>query len=148
MCYFRILKIYLTYIVILYQNESWIVYSYNIIYNSPERICPFSLNFILCYLLKKRCLQERRSPGGGHGNSLQYSCLENLHRQRNLAGYSPWGSKEFDTTERLSTRIQISENITLFDVRLRPNLIDNMDLLIIQIHLKLFDCSVLSFKGM
>ena len=28
------------------------------------------------------------SLGGGHGNSLQYSCLENPHRQRNLAGYS------------------------------------------------------------
>ena len=28
-----------------------------------------------------------RSPGGGHGNPLQYSCLEHPHRQRNLAGY-------------------------------------------------------------
>ena len=25
-----------------------------------------------------------RSPGGGHGNPLQYSCLENPHGQRNL----------------------------------------------------------------
>ena len=25
-----------------------------------------------------------RSPGGGHGNPLQYSCLENLHEQRSL----------------------------------------------------------------
>ena len=31
-----------------------------------------------------------RSLGGGHGNPLQYSCLENLHGQRSLAGYSPW----------------------------------------------------------
>ena len=30
-----------------------------------------------------------RSPGGGHGNPLQYSCLENPHRQRSLVGYSP-----------------------------------------------------------
>ena len=44
-----------------------------------------------------------RSPGGGHGNLLQYSCLENPHGQRSLAGYSPWGHKESDTTERLST---------------------------------------------
>ena len=44
-----------------------------------------------------------RSPRGGHGNPLQYSCLENLHGQRNLAGYSPWGQKELDTTEQLST---------------------------------------------
>ena len=26
-----------------------------------------------------------RSPGGGHGNPLQYSCLENPHGQRSLA---------------------------------------------------------------
>ena len=32
-----------------------------------------------------------RYPGGGHGNRLQYSCLENPHGQRSLAGYSPWG---------------------------------------------------------
>ena len=30
-----------------------------------------------------------RCPGGGHGNPLQYSCLENLHGQRSLAGYGP-----------------------------------------------------------
>ena len=37
------------------------------------------------------------SPGGRHGNPLQYSCLENPHGQRSLAGYSPWGHKELDT---------------------------------------------------
>ena len=45
-----------------------------------------------------------RSPGGGHGNPLQYSCLENPHGQRSLAGYSPWGHKEPDTTKQLSTQ--------------------------------------------
>ena len=44
-----------------------------------------------------------RLPGVGHGNRLQYSCLENPHGQRNLVGYSPWGRKESDTTERLSS---------------------------------------------
>ena len=44
-----------------------------------------------------------QSPGGGHGNPLQYSCLENPHGQRSLVGYSSWGRKESDTTERLST---------------------------------------------
>ena len=29
---------------------------------------------------------------------LQYSCLENPHGQRTLAGYSPWGHKELDMT--------------------------------------------------
>ena len=40
-----------------------------------------------------------RSPGGGHGNPLQYSYPENPHGQRSLAGYSPWSCKESDTTE-------------------------------------------------
>ena len=35
---------------------------------------------------------------------LQYSCLENPHGQRSLLGDSPWGWKESDTTERLSTQ--------------------------------------------
>ena len=30
----------------------------------------------------------KRSQGGGHGNPLQYFCLENPHGQRSLAGYS------------------------------------------------------------
>ena len=44
-----------------------------------------------------------RSPGLGHGNPLQYFCLETPHEQRSLAGYSPWHRKELDTTEQLST---------------------------------------------
>ena len=30
-----------------------------------------------------------RSPAEGHGNPLQYSCLEKSHGQRSLEGYSP-----------------------------------------------------------
>ena len=30
-----------------------------------------------------------RSPGGRHGNPLQYSCLENPRGQKSLADYSP-----------------------------------------------------------
>ena len=40
-----------------------------------------------------------RFPGGGHGTTLQYSCLENPHGQRSRVGYSPWGHKELDTTK-------------------------------------------------
>ena len=40
-----------------------------------------------------------RSPGGGHGNPLQYSCLGESHGQRSLVGYSSWDRKELDTTE-------------------------------------------------
>ena len=31
-----------------------------------------------------------RPPGGGHGNPLQYSCLENSMDRRTM-GYHPWG---------------------------------------------------------
>ena len=34
-----------------------------------------------------------RSPGGGHSNPFQYSCLENPHGQRSLEGYSPRGHR-------------------------------------------------------
>ena len=42
-----------------------------------------------------------KSPGGGH--PFQYSCSENPHGQRSLMGHSPWGHKESNMTERLST---------------------------------------------
>ena len=42
------------------------------------------------------------SHGGRNGNSLQYSCLE-FHGQRGLAGNSPWGQKDLDISEQLST---------------------------------------------
>ena len=44
-----------------------------------------------------------RSPGGGHDNPPRYSCLGNPHGQSSLVGYSPWGCKESDTAEQLST---------------------------------------------
>ena len=40
-----------------------------------------------------------RSSGGGDGNPLQHSCLENPYEQRSLESYSSWGREEWDTTE-------------------------------------------------
>ena len=46
-----------------------------------------------------------RSPGGGHGNPLHYSCMESPTRtpppQRSLGSYSPQGHKELDMTEEI-----------------------------------------------
>ena len=39
-----------------------------------------------------------QTPGEGNGNPLQYSCLGESHRQRNLRGHSSWGRKEEDRT--------------------------------------------------
>ena len=41
-----------------------------------------------------------RSSGEGNGNPLPVFLLGESHEQRSLAGYSPWGCKELDTTER------------------------------------------------
>ena len=41
--------------------------------------------------------ESGRSPGGGHGNPLQYSCLENPMDRG--AWQAPWGFTELDTTE-------------------------------------------------
>ena len=40
-----------------------------------------------------------RCPGGGNGNPLQYSRLENPHGQRSMAGYSQQDRKESDMIE-------------------------------------------------
>ena len=44
-----------------------------------------------------------RSPGGGHGNLLQHSCLENPMDRGTLAGYSSLGWKESGMIKRLSS---------------------------------------------
>ena len=51
-----------------------------------------------------------RSPGGQRDNPLLYSCLENSHGQRSLAGYGPWGCTESDMTEDVhGERAQLTE---------------------------------------
>ena len=57
-----------------------------------------------------------RSPGGGHVNSFQYSCLENPHAQRSLADYSPWDRKELATTELLNSAQRINIKCIMKDV--------------------------------
>ena len=60
-----------------------------------------------------------RFPGGGHGNSLQYSCLENPMDNRSLVGYSPWNCKEPDMTESIEDACRLlrtSRNESIFDI--------------------------------
>ena len=49
--------------------------------------------------------------GGENGNPLQYSCLDNPMDKAALdrTGYSPWGCKEWGTTERLSAHARKQE---------------------------------------
>ena len=53
-----------------------------------------------------------RSPGEGNGNPLQYSCLEKFPGQRSLTGYSPWGCKESDMTERQEATVRTGHGTT------------------------------------
>ena len=53
------------------------------------------------------------SPGEGHDNPFQYSCLENHHGKRRLEGYSPWGLKE-------SCRSSVLFGTTLLLIELCP----------------------------
>ena len=60
------------------------------------RLGPFALGFLGGSAVEFACNAGDtflipgwgRSPGGGNGNPLQCSCLENL-----MLGYSPWGYK-------------------------------------------------------
>ena len=55
------------------------------------------------------------SPGGGQGNPLWYSCLENPHGQRSLAGYSPQGCKGLDmTTDQAQLHLRASQPTCCF----------------------------------
>ena len=40
-----------------------------------------------------------RSPGGGLGNPLRYSCLEDPMHRGSLEGSTSWGHQELDSTE-------------------------------------------------
>ena len=79
-------------LAILTQDNSWAWLCFN-----------WLILIIITFIIINSVIHRLIPPGEGNGNPLQYSCLENLHGQRCLAGYSPWGRKELDTTGRLST---------------------------------------------
>ena len=51
-----------------------------------------------------------RSSRGGHGNPLQYSCLENP-MDRGAGGLQPMGSQRVDTTEQLHVHFSLSYTV-------------------------------------
>ena len=50
------------------------------------------------------------SPGGGNGNPLQYSRLENPMDRGAWGGYSLWGCKESDAAEHTHTHKKASRD--------------------------------------
>ena len=56
-----------------------------------------------------------RSPGGGHGSPLQYSCLENPHRQGSLVGSTPWSHRVgHDWVTEHSTQHRNNNSLVVF----------------------------------
>ena len=65
-----------------------------------------------------------RSSGVGNGNLFQYSCLGKPHREKSLAGHSPWGCKESDMTECMCVCVHThthTENHITVNVNLHVN---------------------------
>ena len=60
----------------------------------------------------------RRSPGGGHGNTLQYSSQENpwTEERGSLAGYSPQGRTELYMTEAAQQTCTFCEHVFISGV--------------------------------
>ena len=80
-------------------------------------------------------------PGGGHGNPLQFLPGKS-HGQRSLAGYGPWGGKEWDTTEQLNnTRLYSASLHCLF-----LNLVRLASCLPSSIYSLLYFTNILSFQ--
>ena len=77
------------------------------------RWCSGGVTICQCRSLQRGGLDPwlGRSPGVGNGNPLQCSCLADSHRQRSLVGDSPWGCKELDTTEWLSTGTYLQDRL-------------------------------------
>ena len=59
-----------------------------------------------------------RSPGGGHGNPLQYFCLDNPWTEE---GYSPWVCKKLDMTEHTCTDGSNYVNTIVFRLSMASN---------------------------
>ena len=72
--------------------------------NNPTDTSPETSSFQNCEETSFLVIE----PPTVHGNPLQHLCLETFHGQRSLVGYSPYGHKGLDTTERLTLSLMYS----------------------------------------
>ena len=81
-----------------------------------------------------------RSPGEGHGNPLQCSCLESPHGQKSLV--SCWGRKESDMTEQLThTQQALQSSLIHTKVWEAPEQSRESSLRVSHLHIKKFQSS-------
>ena len=78
-----------------------------------------------------------RSPGGGNGNPLQSSCLENPMDREAWVGYSPWGPTELETTKSdLTQWTRIDAELQTIVYRLFQLLWSLLNVLLFQGHIQ------------
>ena len=65
------------------------IYAYIKLDNQKRQLLTSKSNLKIHVNIESVACLWGRSPGGGHGNPLQYSCLENPPRKRSQADYSP-----------------------------------------------------------
>ena len=73
-----------------------------------------------------------RSPGGGHRQTTPAFLPGESDEQRSLAGYSPWGCKESDTTKRLSTHLMLGWSLDISDKKRNEILIHGITWMILK----------------
>ena len=61
------------------------------------------------------------TPGGGHSNPLQHSCLENPHGQRSLVGYSPLVSQRVGHDWATEHACRVTLMFNLWGVAILPS---------------------------
>ena len=67
-----------------------------------------------------RFLGLEESPGGGHGNPVQYSCLENLLDRGAWRATVHGGHRESDTTKQLSMQARTDKSLCEIRIILSP----------------------------
>ena len=83
----------------------------------------------------------RWSPGQGNGSPLQSSLSGKFHGHRSLAGYSPWGHKELNTTEH--THVYMLLNFVWFSLVQKKKIISMISskaIMILFLHCGIVTC--------
>ena len=71
--------------------------------SGASRVAPRSRICLPIQEMQVQSLGQRRSPGGGNGNPLQFSCLKSPTDRGVWQATVHWAAKKLDTTEWLST---------------------------------------------
>ena len=104
---------------VVIKSQTWLSDWTELNHKEQARIDPVACSKCVCLFIYRLLFFEpwiRKIPSGREFLPTPVFLLGEFHEQRRLAGYSPWGRKESDTNEQLSTAhsTSLSELIHLF----------------------------------